>query len=178
MRPLHAVLAAAGVLILVFFLVGSFLPDEWTREYRSEICAPPMTVFEAVNDPEALLAWSVFGEQEAEATVRGGPGTGARIEWSPDDPEEAGGGRLIIADSRPGERVDYRMMAGDRQIARAWIELAPGNDTRTITTLSVRPGVETIGGRWVGLLSRMQRDVLGLAEEEMGRLTEYVDGAC
>jgi len=91
---------AAGILAVLagtFLLVGILLPGTVAVTRTVEIEAPPEAVFALLDDLEAWVEWTPWGEVESHLE---GPvtGSGARRVW--DDPS-LGSGSLTLVGSRP-----------------------------------------------------------------------------
>ncbi len=181
MKALQAVFAALAVLVAVFFVGGMFLPAEWEDSSRLEICADDRTVFAAMNRPDSIAEWSVLNTDELEARMDGDAGAGSRLEWRRTDRGDGNGEfthLLEIEESDPHSRIVYRLEQDERMLGRGVAELESVEAERTSVRITIHPQVETIGGRWVGLMSRLQRDMSRLAATELENIAEYLDAEC
>lgn len=176
MRPLHAILAAFGVLVAVYFIGAGLLPSEWEEQDRAEICADPELLFDALSDPDEVAAWSSLTREEDEPEIQSTPGAGGQVEW-PTDGED---GRIAILEVVPEgtDRVDYRLEVDGRTMATATARVDEREGQHNLVHLRIEPQVETGAGRWVGLISRLQGDVRRLASSELESVSERVNGEC
>lgn len=104
---LFAVLAVAVVALLV---VASMQPADFRVQRSITIAAPAATVFPHVNDLHKFQEWSPWAKRDPNVKMTyEGPeaGTGAKYHWAGNN--EVGEGAMAITDSRPNERVDYRL---------------------------------------------------------------------
>lgn len=104
------ILAVLAVLLVVFIVVVAMRPAEFKVERRTVIAASPETVFAQVND---LRTWQEFSpwaklDPNAKATFAGPTaGVGSSFAWAGD--KRVGEGSMTIIESRPGERVRFRL---------------------------------------------------------------------
>ena len=73
----------SGVLIL-YLLLGLFLPGTWEAEADTFLPAPPSTVFSFVNQMDSLVLWNRMPESGSEF-LGSSEGVGAGLRW--DDPQ-------------------------------------------------------------------------------------------
>jgi hypothetical protein len=104
------------ILLVLVVLIGAFAvyialqPSDFRVERQTTIAAPPASVFAHVNDLHKWDAWSPWAKIDPNAKVGfEGPSAGkdAVFTWSGND--QIGEGRMIIAESRPGELVDLHV---------------------------------------------------------------------
>ena len=95
----------SGVLIL-YLLVGIYLPGTWEAEAEIVLPAPPSSVFHFLNRMDRLVLWNPMPESGSEPL---GPneGVGAGLQW--DDPQY-GKGRFQILVSEPDSGVEYEVL--------------------------------------------------------------------
>jgi len=104
------ILLALAFVALIFIIVITGRPGEFTVSRSTKISAPPEKVFPHVNDLHQWEAWSPWAKLDptAKNTFSGAAaGTGAAMAW--DGNRKVGAGKMTITDSRPGELVRFRL---------------------------------------------------------------------
>jgi uncharacterized protein YndB with AHSA1/START domain len=110
LKKLLILLAVIIVAIGVFLGVASMQPADFRVQRSVTIAAPPATVFPHVNDLHKFQEWSPWAKLDPNAKMTyEGPeaGTGAKYEWFGND--KVGAGAMSITDSRPNEKVDFKL---------------------------------------------------------------------
>jgi hypothetical protein len=103
------------VLVLVVAVIGllgvvATRPDRYHVERAADVGAPAAAVFAEIDDLRAWNAWSPWEKRDPamkktfSATTSG---VGASYAWEGN--KEVGKGRMIITESRPGERVAQKL---------------------------------------------------------------------
>ncbi|MBP6632261.1 MAG: SRPBCC family protein [Kofleriaceae bacterium] len=102
--------AAVALVLLVILLLAAGKPSTFRIERRTEVGAPPATVFAHLEDLRRWRGWSPWEglDPNLERTYDGAErGVGASYAWKGN--KKAGAGRMTITDSRPGERLELRL---------------------------------------------------------------------
>jgi hypothetical protein len=103
-------LLGLGALILVFVLVVALQPGGYRVTRMATVPAPPIDVFNQVNDFHQWDAWSPWARLDpAVKNTFQGPsnGVGSVFGWSGND--KVGEGRMTLTESRPAELVRIRL---------------------------------------------------------------------
>ncbi len=102
MRALKIIGIILLVLILLFLLIGIFLPSDVEVGVKKTVNAPAKTIFKQVNTMKNWAKWTPFNEDEPEMEVTyEGIGEGAIQAWVSDDDS----GTLRIIESIPYEKI-------------------------------------------------------------------------
>jgi uncharacterized protein YndB with AHSA1/START domain len=109
---LRKVLVGLAALIVVLLVVIATRPGTYRVERSTRIAAPPDVVFGLVNDFHAWDRWSPWAKLDPSMKLEiggtsSGAGTGATYHWVGND--KVGEGKMLITDSRPGQKVDIRL---------------------------------------------------------------------
>jgi hypothetical protein len=174
-RPFIYTLLAALVL---FVIIGLFLPREIRVQRSTDIERPAATVFTILNGFGSFSVWSPWAELDPDAEYDvSGPesGVGARLTWR-GDPRQVGSGWQEIVESRPYERVRLRMhleQMGSANIGYRIERIAGGSHVTWGFEADAGEGQGLFGGllmryfglffdRWIGTdfetgLSRLKR---------------------
>lgn len=113
--------ALSGILIL-YLLIGLFLPGTWEAQATATLSAPPEVVFPYLNRVDKWLEWNPMPASGMEAV---GPpaGVGAALEW--DDPQY-GSGRFRIVEAEVNSKVEYQVQVeGGRLEIQGTLQLNP-----------------------------------------------------
>jgi hypothetical protein len=101
------------ILLILVALIGAFAvyvalqPSELHVERSATIAAPADVVFAQVNDLHKWDAWSPWAKIDPNAKVGfEGPAAGKDAAFTWEGNEQVGKGRMVIAESRPNEKVD------------------------------------------------------------------------
>lgn len=113
-RKIFLVLAALAALLALglgaVLAVAAMQPSDYRVERSAAVAAPPMPVFQLVNDFNNWEGWSPWAKLDPDAKVKfTGPawGPGAAFAW--DGNARVGAGKMTIADSRPADYVRIRL---------------------------------------------------------------------
>lgn len=109
MKTLKKIGITLGIVILVFLLIGLFLPTDFGMQRKVVINAPVETVFEEVNEFRNWEKWSPFSAQDPTMQVSYGAvtnGIGANYSWIG---EEAGKGKQFILESVPNKKIETKV---------------------------------------------------------------------
>jgi hypothetical protein len=104
------ILAAVAAVVVVFLVVVAMQPAAFRIARSATITAPPVAVFEEVNDLRRWEAWSPWAKIDpaCKITYDGAPsGVGAIMSWSGNS--KVGEGRMTITDSRPDDRIRIKL---------------------------------------------------------------------
>ena len=105
-RTLIVLVAVLGI----FAAVVASRPADFRVTRSAVMDAPPAAVFAQVNDFHKWEAWSPWAKMDPKAvSTFGGPasGVGATFQWAGNS--QVGAGRMIIAESRPDERIQIEL---------------------------------------------------------------------
>jgi uncharacterized protein YndB with AHSA1/START domain len=133
-------LAVLASVVLAFCVVAALQPAELRVERSAIISAPPAVVFEYVNDLHKWQEFSPWAKRDPAArnTFEGpGAGIGAVFAWAGN--EEVGEGRMTIVESRPNERVRFRLdflkpFAGTNDVEFSFVP--QGEQTKVVWTMT------------------------------------------
>ncbi len=103
-------LLALLVIIVVFVVIVATRPAEFQVSRSVTIAAPAPVVFDQVNNLKKWHAWSPWAKRDPNMKLTySGPesGTGAAYAWAGNN--EVGEGKMTITDSRPNEKVDFKL---------------------------------------------------------------------
>jgi uncharacterized protein YndB with AHSA1/START domain len=145
-------------LVLLFVVIGLFLPQQVHVERSITTTASPATVFGLVDGFRRFNEWSPWARIDpATKYTFSGPdtGVGARMEWSSAHPDVGSGSQEVIA-VEPDHRVTSRLDFGMDNPTTSTILLEPqGTGTRVTWSLDSDFSGSLIG-RYFGLaLDRM-----------------------
>src|ERR1041385_8353443 len=104
------ILLALAFIVILFVVVIAGQPDEFVVSRSAKISAPPEKIFPSVNDLHAWEAWSPWAKLDPNAknSIEGpAAGVGAAMAWEGNC--KVGVGRMTITESRPGERVGFKL---------------------------------------------------------------------
>jgi uncharacterized protein YndB with AHSA1/START domain len=150
MKWLKRVLAALGVLLLVFVVGGLLLPAQVEVQRSIRIERPPSQVFAALNGFARFNEWSPWADYDTTARhdLSGPPsGVGARLEWV----GERGSGAQQIVQSVPDELIVVDLDFGSGGGTETRYLLTPDNGgTHTVWQLRSELGWNPLM-RWMGL---------------------------
>lgn len=140
-------------LVLLFFVVGLFLPKAAHIERSITTAASPNAVYELVDGFARFNEWSPWAniDPTTKYTFRGpASGVGARLEWTSAHPNVGSGSQEIIA-IEPGRSVTSALDFGTGNPTTAKLLLVPeGAGTRVTWTLDSDLS-SSIVGRYFGL---------------------------
>lgn len=164
------------VIIVILCVVVVTRPDDFTITRSASIAAPPLAVFEQVNNFHKWNEWSPWArlDPNCKITYEGAfAGEGAIYKWAGNS--EVGEGKQTIVESRPGELVRIKL---------EFIKPFPGaNDveftfktqgTHTLTTWSM-------SGKWnfmtkaIGLFMDCDKMVGGYFEKGLASIKAIVE---
>lgn len=145
MRILKWFLGIIAALILIFVIVGMFLPREITVARSIEIDAPPADIFPHFNNLSKTVAWSPWLHHDPDAKLTFNEiteGKGAVMEWASDH-RNVGSGAMEITSSTADKAIEVALDFGDMGGGTASWDLEPmGNATKATWGMTT-----DIGGR-------------------------------
>jgi hypothetical protein len=152
MRVLKIIGVTLGVLIVLFFIIGMFLPSEVHIKRSLLIPASSEVVFNEVNDLRKWKEWSPWYEMDPnmEITYEGFlMGEGASYSW---ESEVLGDGKLTITESHPNQYIATDMHFMEQGTAMGYYRFESVEDGTLVTW-----GIETDMGnnpfsKYMGLL--------------------------
>lgn len=148
------------ITLIVFVIVGFFLPRNVHVERSIEIDRPTSTVFTLVNGYSTFNHWSPWAARDPSAVfdISGSPsGAGARLEWT-GDPRLTGKGSQEIIESQPWSLVRSRLKFDQQGEATTYFALAEAARGTRLTwgfDTDVTAGQSLVAGlmaRYFGLL--------------------------
>ena len=107
MNLLKQIGTAVGVIVLLFLVIGVFLPAQRHLERAITINAPASAGFQAVNSLRKWENWSAWRDIDPNATVKyEGPeaGGGCTMSWASENPKVGKGAQQIVV-SEPNRRL-------------------------------------------------------------------------
>jgi uncharacterized protein YndB with AHSA1/START domain len=107
---LKKILIGLAVILAGLLIAAAFQPNEFKVMRSATLSAPPAKVFALVNELKKWEAWSPWEKLDpAMKRTYEGPkaGLGAVYGWSGNN--QVGEGRMTIIESKPSERVSFRM---------------------------------------------------------------------
>ena len=107
---LKIILIAVAAIVVLFPIIVSLRPSDFRVTRTGRISAPIGVVFGNVNDLHKWEAWSPWAKMDPNAkNTYEGPfsGTGSSMAWAGNN--KVGEGRMTITDSRPNEKIQFRL---------------------------------------------------------------------
>jgi hypothetical protein len=107
---LEFILLAIAVAVTILLVMAMLKPDTFRVERKAVIGASPETIFPHLNDLEAWQFWSPWAKKDPNAKASFGDvraGLGASFGWEGN--AKVGKGRMTIIETRPSEKVAYRL---------------------------------------------------------------------
>lgn len=142
--------------ILLFILVGVFLPGHAHVERSVELANPISQVYDVLNGFKRWNTWQPWAVIDPHATyTREGPdfGVGSRIKWSSWE-KRVGNGSLEIVDSQPGKSIKMAMTndwRGENKSYTISFETNPQTNATTVTWAADVDYGWNLFGRYAGL---------------------------
>lgn len=169
------------ITIVIFLVVGLFLPREVHVERQIDIDRPVTTVFAVLDGYHSFERWSPWMSRDPQAVYAvSGPrnGPGARLDWS-GDPRLIGTGWQEIVESRPPARLRMQLDFGPQGRAESRFQLAPLPAGTRVTwgfDSDLTDGQGWLGGILARYFGLFFDHWLGADYEEgLGRLKTYVE---
>ena len=104
------IITSTVIIGAAFAAIVASRPSEFRITRSAVAAADPATVFAQVNDVRRFQDWSPWAKRDPQATMTfEGPsaGEGAAFSWSGNS--QVGQGAMTVTDSRPNERVQFRL---------------------------------------------------------------------
>ncbi|MFL0809306.1 MAG: dienelactone hydrolase family protein [Agarilytica sp.] len=152
MRAFKVIVAIVVAIPVLFFLVGSFLPEKSHMERSAIIDADVATVFYLVSEHKQFQRWSPWAEFDPDMLVEySGPviGVGSSMAWSGN--EKVGQGTSTVIEYSPNARVVLHMEFGARGGADATFSLESTEGNKTKVTWSLGTQNDFILTKYFGL---------------------------
>jgi len=133
MKTLKIVAIVLVTLVVVFVLVGLWLPKEFKIERSIRVQAPVEIVFDQVNDLKNWEKWSPWFSVDPTMEVTYSDetaGTGSSYSWTG---ESAGEGTLQIKKSIVAERIETQMDFGEMGTAQGFWEFSLQDRVTSVT---------------------------------------------
>jgi uncharacterized protein YndB with AHSA1/START domain len=172
-----AILLALAFIALLFIIVITGQPDEFTVSRSLKISAPPEKVFQNVNDLHQWEAWSPWAKLDPNAknTFEGpASGVGTAMAWSGNN--KVGAGKMTVTESKPGEIVRLRLDFEKPMKATNAVEFSfkpEGGQTVVIWSMA---GTSCFMGKVFGLLMNCEKMCGGNFEKGLASLKTVAEG--
>jgi hypothetical protein len=145
-----------GLLILVvgFLGIGLLLPGNTHIERAIDIAAPAPAVFDHINELKNWAKWSPFVAYDPNMKViysePSSAGIGASYAWIGND--HVGEGKMTITETKPTEKVRFKMAfkGGDPANADFIIAAKDSTTTKVVWTFDQDTGMNPLS-RWFGI---------------------------
>lgn len=144
------------IVILLFILVGVFLPSHAHVERSVELANPMSQVYDMLNGFKRYNAWQPWAAVDPRAQyMREGPdfGVGAKIKWTSWE-KRVGNGQLEIVDSQPGKSIKMALVNDWRGENKSFTLNLETNSQTNATTVTWMVDVDygwNLFGRYAGL---------------------------
>ncbi|HYW70565.1 MAG TPA: SRPBCC family protein [Pyrinomonadaceae bacterium] len=158
------ILLGAVVVIVLVIAIGCVViavqPNHYHVERSATMNAPPLIVFNQVNDFHKWDAWSPWAKLDPniKTSFEGAPaGNGAVYSWTGNS--DVGEGRMTITDSKPGESVRIKLEFIKPFAATSATVFAfkpQGNQTAVTWTMD---GENNFVGKAFGLIMNMDKTI-------------------
>lgn len=151
------IVIALFAVMVVFAVIGLFLPRTLSVTRTGIIHAPADYVFDDINDLKNWQSWNYWNAQDPAMTVTYGDvveGVGATYAWN--GPVN-GSGTIRITESQPDERVTTAIDFGGNAAQGTYSLVSRGDSTQVTMTLTADMGGNPVG-RWIGLFMQMEID--------------------
>lgn len=140
------------VIVVLFIIVGFFMPAKLELRQSIVIDAPAEYAFEEINNLESWNNWSYWNTLDTSMTIMYGDkrtGAGAFYTWQS---EQLGNGKASISESVPFTSINADLDFMDNGVAKAWYTFEPeGEGTKLTMYFSSDSGYNPIG-RWISTL--------------------------
>ena len=136
------------LLIIIFGVIGYFLPTQYSINKRINISAPSAKIHEYVGDLEQWTEWTVWDGKDPNVEIKRGDkttGIGANQSWK----DKHGGGSLVFTSWSPDKGVEYDLFfQAGKYKSKSKIEYTPKSKDKTEVnwTLTGDTNTPIIGG--------------------------------
>lgn len=148
MRWYRRILGAVLLVVILFLVVGFFLPAEYHVERSVVIAASPLQIHPFTSDLRMWEEWTPWQREDESLVIEYGArtsGVGARQSWT----SENGRGTLVVTSSDPDRGVELDFRLGDQShLGAVVLRYAPvDGGTRVFMTMDGEVGATPIE-RW------------------------------
>lgn len=179
---LKTLIFVLSTVLVLFLVIGFFLPNDYRVESSVVIAAEKQKVFDVVSDLETWPEWTTWSREfdpQCKWTFEGArSGTGAVMRWD-GDPERLRTGELRLVDASVERGVDYELLFSDKNFrTKGSIAFTPdAQGVRVTWSNTGELGSKPIGG-WVKVLigSMLDRTMSGDFKTSLDRLKVRVEG--
>lgn len=168
---LNIILLSLAAIVVLLVIIVAMRPSDFRVTRTGRIAASLGVVFENVNDLHKWEAWSPWAKLDPSAkNTYEGPisGTGASMAWAGNN--KVGEGRMTITDSRPGEKIQFRLefFRPFKATNTAEFTFKSEGDQTTVTWSMF--GKNNFMGKAIGLLMNCDKMVGGQFEQGLANL--------
>ncbi len=173
---MHPILLALAFIILLLVVVIAGRPGEFVVSRRTKISAPPEQIFPRVNELRNWEAWNPWGKLDpnCKITYDGPPaGVGASYAWAGNS--KVGEGRNTVTESKPNERVRFRLEFAKPMKGTNTTEFTfqpDGDETIVTWTMS---GKNNFASKVIGLVVNCDKMIGGQFERGLAQMKTLVE---
>ncbi len=163
------ILFALLAVVLIFTVIGFFLPRHVSVTKKGIVHAPAAYVFDDFNNLKNWSRWNYWNSIDPDMKVTYGQkfeGTGASYVW---DGPVNGQGSVSIAESKPTELVKVDLEFDGNAAVGTYGTVSQGDSTEVTMNLTADMGTNPIG-RWIGLF--MQKEIDQAFSYSLAKLEE------
>lgn len=180
---LKTLIIVLSTVLILFVLIGFFLPNEYRVESSVVIAAEKEQVYAVVADLKNWPEWTTWSREfdpQCQWTFEGAEsGAGAVMRWE-GDPERLRTGEMRLTDASPERGLEYELVFSDRNFqTRGSLAFSPDpGGVRVTWSNEGALGSKPIGG-WVKVMigSIIARTMAGDFKTSLDRLKQRVEGA-
>ena len=175
---LKFILIGIGAVVVIFLVFAATRPTDFRVSRTATIAAPPVAVFEQVNNLRNWNAWSPWAKLDPNArnTFEGpAAGVGASFAWAGNS--QVGEGKMTIIESKPGELLVMRLEFIKPFAATNTTDFtftSAGNGTAVTWSMA---GRNNFMSKCIGLVMNCEKMVGGQFEEGFANLKSIVERA-
>jgi len=175
---LMPILVGLAVIVVLFLIIVATRPADFRVTRSVAITAPPENVFPQVNELRNWEAWNPWGRLDPNCKMTyDGPaaGVGASYAWAGNN--KVGEGRNTITESKPNERVRFRLEFAKPMKATNAAEFTfrPEGD-QTIVTWTMT-GKNNFIGKVIGLVVNCDQMIGGQFEKGLAQMKLLAEAA-
>ena len=172
------ILILAASAVIIFIIVVTKQPSEFSVTRTGAIAAPASAVFAQVNDLQKWETWSPWAKLDPDAKNSfEGPasGTGAIMRWAGNN--KVGQGSMTIIESRPDEFIRFKLEFLKPFAATNTAEFTfnSGNDQTTVTWTMY--GKNNFKSKAIGLIMNCEKMCGGQFEKGLANLKSVVEAS-